>query len=152
MFTLVPSNFFDPSLERGTLSEVAVLKEEERVSHVVIPQYDAVLIYTEDGGSGVYPQIHKILTTLPTIPEYNKILCGIENGVLNLAIAQGKTLLFANSFEAADFATAEYFIFSAMHSLQLNPEVSTICFLTPLDTEQEMSLYRYFKSVGQLCG
>jgi len=152
VFTLVPSNFFDPAQERNTLSEVAVLKEEDRVSHIDVPQYNAVLVYTEDGDSGFYPQIYKILMTLPDLPEYNKILCGMEDGVLNLAIAQGKTLLLANSFEVADFATAEYFIFSAMRSLQLNPEVSVITFLTPLDAEQEISLYRYFKSVEQLCG
>ena len=37
-----------------------------------------------------------------------------------------------------------------MKKLQLNPEVSTISFRTPLDAEQEMSLYRYFKAVEQL--
>ena len=43
-----------------------------------------------------------------------------------------------------------YNIFLAMKKLQLNPEVSTICFRTPLDEEEEMSLYRYFKNVEQI--
>ena len=34
--------------------------------------------------------------------------------------------------------------------LQLNPEVSTISFRTPLSEDDEMSLYRYFKSVDQI--
>jgi hypothetical protein len=38
----------------------------------------------------------------------------------------------------------------AMKKLQLNPEVSTICFRTELQEEQEMSLYRYFKNVEQI--
>ena len=37
-----------------------------------------------------------------------------------------------------------------MKSLQLNPEMSTICWLSELGAEEEMSLYRYFKSVVQL--
>jgi hypothetical protein len=35
----------------------------------------------------------------------------------------------------------------AMKKLQLNPEVSTITFRTSLESEEEMSLYRYFKCV-----
>ena len=72
------------------------------------------------------------------------------DGYLYLTIAQGKSLLLCNSFQAPDFTSAEYFIFMVLKKLQLNPEVSTICFRTPLTEDQEMSLYRYFKSVEQL--
>ena len=152
MFTLVPSNFFNPAAERETLAEVADLKEGDKVSHIEIPQYDAVLIYTVDGGSSVsgYPGIYGILQDLPKCPEYNKILCCIEDGTLYLAIAQGKNLLLANYYKVKDFTTAEYFIFLAMKSLQLNPEVSTISWKSGLSKDEEMSLYRYFKSVEQL--
>jgi hypothetical protein len=64
-----------------------------------------------------------------------------------LAIAQGGTLLLANSFEAPDFTTAQYYIFLALKQLQLNPELSTIYWRSPISAEDEMSLYRYFKSV-----
>ena len=37
-----------------------------------------------------------------------------------------------------------------LKKLQLNPEVSTVYFRTPLAEEEEMSLYRYFKSVERL--
>jgi hypothetical protein len=37
-----------------------------------------------------------------------------------------------------------------MKKLQLNTEVTTITFRTPLDTEDELSLYRYFKAVEQV--
>ena len=72
------------------------------------------------------------------------------DGYLYLVIAQGKSLLLCNSYQAPDFTSAEYFIFLALKKLQLNPEVTTICFRTPLTEEQEMSLYRYFKSVESL--
>jgi hypothetical protein len=58
--------------------------------------------------------------------------------------------LLANVFRAPDFTTAEYFLFLSLKKLQLNPEVSSIYFRTPLSEEEELSLYRYFKSVEQL--
>lgn len=151
MFTLVPSDFFNPAAERETLAEVADIKEDQKVDHIDIPQYAAVLIYTIDGDSSVStPEIYDILKDLPSCREYNKILCSLKGGELNLAIAQGRTLLLANSYRAESFATAEYYIFLALKSLQLNPEVSTICWKTPLKDSEEMSLYRYFKAVEQL--
>ena len=96
------------------------------------------------------PGIYDILTGLPDCREYNKILCSIEGDTLNLAIAQGKNLLLANWYRIQDFTTAEYYIFLAMKSLQLNPEVSTICWKSRLSQEEEMSLYRYFKAVEQI--
>ena len=82
--------------------------------------------------------------------EYNKIIASYMDGYLYLVIAQGRSLLLCNCFQAPDFTTAEYFIFMVMKKLQLNPEVSTICFRTGLQEEQEMSLYRYFKNVEQI--
>lgn len=148
MFTLVPTNFFNPDKEREALAGVARLGEDCAVRHIDIPQYDAVLVYSVDGDSAVSaPEIAGILDKLPDCPAYNKILCSLRNGRLSIAIAQGKSLLLANSFTAPDFTTAEYYIFLAVKSLQINPEVSTICWLTELEPGQEMSLYRYFKSV-----
>ena len=151
MFTLVPTNFFNPDKEREALAGVARLGEDCAVRHIDIPQYDAVLVYSVDGDSVVSaPEIAGILDKLPDCPAYNKILCSLRDGRLTIAIAQGKSLLLANSFAAPDFTTAEYYIFLAVKSLQINPEVSTICCLTELEPGQEMSLYRYFKSVVRM--
>lgn len=151
MFTIVPSAFFNPAAEREALAEVVELGEDTIVRHIEIPQYEAVLIYTVDEDSSVMlPDIYDILVHLPDCTEYNKILCSLKDDILHIAIAQGKTLLLANWFSAPDFTTAEYYIFLAMKSLQLNPEVSTITWRTPIDLEDEMSLYRYFKAVDRL--
>jgi hypothetical protein len=98
----------------------------------------------------VLPELYYQLSMLEALPEYNKIIASWMDGWLHLTIAQGKTLRLANVFAAPDFTTAEYFLFLAMKRLQLNQEVSTVCFHTPLDADAEMSLYRYFKSVVQL--
>lgn len=151
MFTLVPSDFFNPTTASKTLAEVAGGNEGTEAGHIEIPQYNAVLIYEKDADCvDSLPEIYHILNSLQDCQEYNKILCSWKDGILYLAIAQGKTLLLCNWYPAKDFSTAEYFIFFAMKSLQLNPEVSTICWRTSIGPEEEMSLYRYFKAVEKI--
>ena len=166
--TLVPAQFHSPEASRKILSEVAALKDEDPVDFVEVPDQAAVLVYSNaigetlskvisetvlcSDGSRVrpLPEIYYMLRDLRDVAEYNKIIASYMDGYLYLVIAQGKTLLLCNSFRAPDFTTAEYFIFLALKKLQLNPEVSTICFRTPLDEDQELSLYRYFRSVEHL--
>ena len=147
MFTLVPVNFFRPEAARDALAEVASLREGEQVLYQEIPAFSAVLVYSVSGDAATPPEIFYILQELPSCGEYNKLLCSWKDGELSLAIAQGRSLLIANCFPAPDFTTAQYYIFLAMKSLQLNPEVTTIRFRHPLSTENEMALYRYFKAV-----
>ena len=163
--TLVPSGFFTPETARTSLEEVVALRETDQVEYVRIPSLGATLVYsnsideslskvisqtvlTTDGDTArVLPEMYFLLQDLSLCTEYNKIIASFKDGWLHLAVAQGKSLLLANVYEAVDFTTAEYFIFLAMKKFQLNPEVSTITFRTPLSSEEEMSLYRYFKAV-----
>ena len=164
-FTLVPEQFFSPDQCRQALSEVVRLRDDDDVEYVPVPQFGAVLVYsnsidetlskavsqtvlnTSGQSSRVLPEMFYILRDLPECPDYNKILATYKDGYLHLAIAQGKSLLLANSYKAVDFTTAEYFLFLALKTLQLNPEVSTISWRMPLSQDEEMSLYRYFKAV-----
>lgn len=153
--TLVPRHFFNPSTAEDALREVVKLDVNDNVKYVDVPQFDAVLVYSDydsisGGRSETLPEMFYILDTLPQCREYNKILASWCDGVLYLAIAQGKSLMIANAYKAQDFVTAEYYIFLAMKSLQLNPEMSTICWRSRIGNEDEMSLYRYFKAVEQL--
>ena len=145
MFTLVPVNFFDPASAREALAAVAQTKDGESVAYRQIPGYGAVLIYS--GETSVPPEIFYILQELPSCPEYNKLLCSWKDGELSLALAQGRSLLLANSYSAPDFVTAQYYILLTMKSLQLNPEVTTIRFRHALTADEQMALYRYFKAV-----
>ena len=165
---LVPSQFHVPETSRQMLSEVVSIGDDESVEYVSVPELAAVLLFSNtaagtisrvvsetvlriDGSkSRPLPEIYYMLKQLPDIPEYNKILASYKDDSLYLVLAQGKSLLFCNTFKAPDFTTAQYFIFLAMKKLQLNPEVSSIFFRTPLDQEQEMSLYRYFRNVEQI--
>ena len=165
---LVPEHFFSPERAKELLDDVVNIGVNDTVEFVEVPHLASVLVYSNaigetlsrvisetvlklDGSKArLLPEMYYILEQLPSMKEYNKILASYMDGVLYLVIAQGKTLLLCNSFHAPDFTTAEYFIFMAMKKLQLNPEVSTISFRTPLSEDDEMSLYRYFKSVDQI--
>ena len=154
MFTLVPSDFFDAASARIALEKVAGPLGPRSEKHLDISDYKAVLIYDcdEDGSSCAPPPIYKVLLRLGECPDYNRILCHLDAGVLSITIAQGRQLLLCNSYPAQDFTTAEYYIFLAVKSLLINPEMSTVCFMSALSDEEEMSLYRYFKSVLVLEG
>ena len=165
--SLVPAQFHNPSAARAALEDVAYIAESDQVDYVEVPEFAAVLIYSNSIGETLskmisettlrtdgtrarpLPELYYMLRQIPSLREYNKILASYMDGYLYLTVAQGKSLLLCNSFQAPDFTSAEYFIFMALKKLQLNPEVTTICFRTPLTEEQEMSLYRYFKSVEQ---
>ena len=166
--TLVPQQFYSTEVAQDLLSEVVALSDDEMVESVALPEFNAVLVYSNkigetltrvisetvlcaDGSkSRPLPVAYYMLKSLADIKEYNKILAAYMDGVLYLVLAQGSTLLLCNSFKAPDFTTAQYFIFLALKKLQLNPEMSTITFMTKLDYEQEMSLYRYFRSVESI--
>ena len=165
---LVPEPFFNPQEARAALEEIVALSPGDIVEYVPVPSLASVLVYSNSIGESlskvlantvlptsgqpvkVLPEMYYLLKKLDSISEYNKIVASWADGWLHLVIAQGKSLSLANTFQAPDFTTAEYFLFLALKRLQLNPEVSTVCFRTPLTTEAEMSLYRYFKSVSCL--
>ena len=163
--TLVPESFFRAENVRAQLADVVALGEQDATAYVRLPEFGAVLLFSNTIGESlsrvlshtvltssgaqapVLPEMYYILKTLPACEDYNKVVASYMDGYLHLAVAQGKSLLLANVYRAPDFTTAEYFLFLALKRLQLNPEVSTVCFRTPLAPEAEMSLYRYFKAV-----
>lgn len=165
---LVPESFFDRESAREALGEVAAIEAEDVVEWVDVPEVGATLIYSltigeslsrvlaqtvldESGNQArILPEMYYLIRTLGAMEDYNKIVASWRDGWLHLVIAQGRSLRLANVFRAPDFTTAQYFLFLAMKQLQLNPEVSTVSFRTPLDMDSSMSLYRYFKAVVQL--
>ncbi len=165
---LFPQAFFNAADFRKQLADLVCLSEEDSVDSIPVPEFGAVMVYsntvgeslskviassvlrTDGYGSPVLPEMYFMLKSLNNISEYNKIVASYADGRLYLAVAQGKTLLLCNSFEAQDFTTAEYFLFLVLKKLQLNPEVSSVYFRTPLSEEMEMSLYHYFSSVERI--
>ncbi len=162
---LVPEQFFNPTEAKQALSESVRLDETDQVEFIRMPQFGAVLlfsnnlgetlsrmiaqtVFTTDGYQArILPEMFYLLEAMERCSDYNKIIASYADNYLHLAVAQGKTLQIVNTFKATDFTTAEYFIFNTLKKLQLNPEISTISFRTPITEQQQLSLYRYFKAV-----
>jgi hypothetical protein len=165
---LVPKQFHRPGSDRQLLEEIADVAETDSVDYVDVPQFASVLVYSNTIGESLsrvisemvlktdgnvshpLPELYFMLSHLSEIQEYNKILASYKDGYLYLVVAQGRTLLLCNAYQAQDFTTAEYFIFLVMKKLQLNIEMSTVYFRTSLAEDEEISLYRYFKNVEQI--
>ena len=166
--TLIPANFHKPELSREALADVVNLPEGATVEYVPVPDFAAVMVYSNSIGGTLHkvlsesvlkvdgskskplPEMYYMLSSLSQISDYNRILASYMDETLYLVISQGKTLLLCNTYHAPDFTTAEYFLFMAMKKLQLNIEMSSVYFRTPLTEEQELSLYRYFMNVEHL--
>lgn len=152
-YTLVPQQFFSKSTAETLLGEVSRLESSETVKSIALEELGAVLVYSvpsDLAGSSAKPEAFEMLKLMERMSEYNKIICSIRQGFLNLLIAQGRSLLLLNSFPAQDFTTALYHIFNALKKFQLNPEMSNIHFLSSLSENERLTLYRYFKSVEGL--
>ena len=166
--TLIPANFHKPELSKEELADVVNLPEGATVEYVPVPDFAAVMVYSNNIGGTLHkvlsesvlkvdgskskplPELYYMLSSLSQISDYNRILASYMDETLYLVISQGKTLLLCNTYHAPDFTTAEYFLFMAMKKLQLNIEMSSVYFRTPLAEEQELSLYRYFMNVEHL--
>lgn len=140
---LVPSSFFDKACAREYLAQVVDIASDGVVNYAFLPRYDAYFVYAGESE----PALLKVLNSLDRLTDYNKILCHWDGKVLSLAIGQGKTLLLSNTYTAGDFVSVMYYVLLAMKSLQLNPEVSTVCFLSELSSQDRIALYHYFRSV-----
>lgn len=145
-FTLVPSELFSEDSAREILSEVVLLEKGEPLSFLEIKAYDAVLVYA----GKTRPLVYDMIMSLFKLRDYNKILAAVEDGYLYLVIAQGSGLKFCNSFKADDFTTAEYYIFMVLKQLQINPEASTLTFMSEIPRDRTAELYHYFKSAEVL--
>lgn len=165
-FCLVPTTYFTPEKARELLSASVRLEESDSVEWKELPNLGVVEIYSLDKSRlchiiygmldkegaeiNFYPEIHELLERGYQVDSYNKVVASYADGRLYLVIFQGKNLMLCSSYEAPDFATAQYYIFLAMNKLQLNTEVSNIYFRNTLLPEEELSLYNYFKAVKSL--
>lgn len=163
--TLVPLEMLPGQAEDGTLrsllAEYAAVSEDERTDSLPVPFINAVLIYAIPDDDPVLktilssirtdckpvPEMYPMLIELQKLECHNRVIASYRDSLLTLVVSEDERLLLCNSFEAPDFTTAMYFIFSALKQFQINPEVTTIYFRNSLTHEQEMLVYRYFSGL-----
>ncbi|MBP5210784.1 MAG: DUF3822 family protein [Bacteroidales bacterium] len=144
-YTIVPSAFFAERDAHSLLSELVELTPNDRVKHIELPEFKAVLLYCN-----TLPPVKKLLDLLPKISDYNKMIVEVSGGEAHLVLAAGEKLLLVNSYKVPDFTTALYFIFAALKEFQINPEMTTFYHFGELAYEQKELLFRYFLGVEEI--
>ena len=84
---------------------------------------------------------------ISSVTGNNRLLVSFTDGMLHVVAAEQDRLLFANSFPAADLATAEYFIFSVTKEVLFNPEHTVLNIYGNVEENVKTGLGKYFASV-----
>lgn len=142
-YTIVPSSFFSKDNARKILAELVPIQKEDKVNYQELPEHGAVLVYCGD----TVPPIATLIGRLRSVKEYNRVLFLFDGEAIHLAVGEGERLLFANSFPANDFVTAEYFLFASLKEFQINPDVTTLYYEGELSYECREELFKYFSGV-----
>lgn len=91
-----------------------------------------------------------LIDRISSIQDNNRLLVSFTDGMLHSVAAERERLLFANSFPAADLATAEYFIMSVTKEVMFNPEHTVLHVYGRLEDREREELSKYFSSVRQI--
>lgn len=148
-YTLVPSSFFRKEDSYKLLSQAVQLDGNDEAKYQELPEFQAVLVYASNSGQGK-PVIADLLAVLPSIDEHNKVVAHFDGSELDIAIAEGSKLLFANTYEVSDHVSGEYFIFAAMRQFQMNPEVTVVYFYGDAPFKMKNDLIRFCKGVERI--
>lgn len=148
------------------------ISPDESIGTISFPEHQATMIYAlpdslrcdsgeqvpEEEQDRIYPLICKLLETAQNIQKYNKVVFSFcpsvrgenenpEKPALHIVIQEGDNLLLANSYPAAHFNTALYFLFLAIKRVQFNPEQTCIRVCGSLSGEEKETLEKYFQGV-----
>ena len=141
-FTLVPREFFDPADSKRLLSELVQLDQNDTIQYTELPEYGAVLVYCN-----ALPVVHRLFGLLAGISEDEKVVISYDGASLSLVVARGADLLLANCFEAADFATALYFVAASLEQFAMKPEEIVLRYSGDMQYDWQEMLYKYFKGI-----
>lgn len=141
-FTLVPQQMDSPEF----IKELFGTCTNENIAHVAIEQYGAVLYFIKDNTESL-PIICFLLKEIGEIKEHNKIAVSFckEKQIVFITAAEGEKLRLANSYKAADFTTALYFIMLATQQMMFNPLLTELHFYNAMEPQDIELVNRYFK-------
>ena len=148
-YTIVPASFFREHDLRNILSQAVQLEESDKADYQELPEFQAVLVYAT-ARFGKAPVVLDMLRSISGIDEHNKVLAHYDGNQVTVTMAAGNKLLLANTYQASDHVTGEYFIFAAMKQFQINPEVTTVYFYGDAPFEMKNDMFRYCRGVEKL--
>lgn len=147
------------------LRNMHTIERNEELSSVDIPLYNVKLWYAVPkrlkGGEStegekakpLYPVIYRMINALESIASHNKVVIdyNADEGLLFVVVGEGKEkLLLVNSYRAADFATAFYFLNLAVTQAMLNPMLTSVYSTGRLLPENVALIEKYFKKYACL--
>ncbi len=143
-FTLVPKQMANA----GYLNGIFDITQNESIGSLELEQYGAVLHFAAEKQDST-PLIYHLLQHLKEIKEHNKLSVSYnkENGVIFVAAAQGEKLLLANSYKAADFTTALYYITLVAQQVMFNPQLTMVNIYGKIGAGNEDLLNTYYKGI-----
>lgn len=160
-YTLVPQSLFVREQLRPYLAAVRDVSEDEVVLSLDLPSRKAVMVFAVPGliYSGVmsmcrnakfFPTEYLLIDRIASLSDNNRLIVSFTDGMLHVVAAERDRLLFANSFPAADLATAEYFIFSVTKEVMFNPEHTVLHVFGKVEDRISSELARYFSGVRHI--
>lgn len=132
-FTLVPAALNSAEEQAHILRNQFGLGNEEIIRSAALPKYNVLLVYsanyTDENSVGniaseaSFPVIYKYIQRLEQIPDNNKAVLEYnpDKKTACIVIGEGENLIMANSYHAADFNSAVYFLLETLHQRQMNP-------------------------------
>lgn len=141
-FTLVPQHMDSPEFIKKLFGSCP----DENIGHIDIAQYGAVLYFVKEDKEAL-PIIYFLLQQLREIKEYNKVAVNFckQKQIVFIAAAEGQKLMLVNSYKAADFTTAIYFIMLVTQQMMFNPLLTELHFYSTMDQQEKELINRYFK-------
>lgn len=160
-YTLVPQSHYARENSRGYLEAVRDVYPEDKVLTLDLPSRKAVMVFAIpenicDALTGLcrnirfYPTAYLLIDRVSSVEDNNRLLVSFTEGMLHIVAAERDKLMFANSFPAADLATAEYFIFSVVKEVMFNPEHTILYIYGKVAGNVGNELRRYFAGVSFL--
>ena len=153
-FTLIPKELYSREVGTAALKEQFSLDGGYIFNEYTFEQANAVVCYAYDEkyynscapGELVYPFIVKLLDETRKIESYNKVIFHYSKskGISHTVICMGDELKLANSFKADSFESALYFLFLAIHQLQMNPKQCIVRVCSEITQEQEETISAFF--------
>jgi len=157
-YTLIPKQLYTKGEELIQLSKLHKIDDLEEIDIAEIPGKDIVILYAVNSTFlnllkkiqpkySILPKIYPPLAHLMTFYDYNKIFFSYNKGELHLIIYEGTSLIFCNSFPAAYFNTALYFLFLSLKQTQFNPEQTTLFVSGSIPSTDILQLTKYFSKI-----
>ena len=160
-FTLVPASLYDKESEKQILSQIHKVEDMDEVMSIDLPEHEAKLIYAIPNSisSRIFkiqkkakytPIIYQMIKKVSEQKENNKVCIHFSKNHIHIVASERDRLLLANSFQASDFITAQYYIFFVIKEVMFNPEFTTLQIVGEIDKNQKKSLSKYFKGVNTI--